>query len=260
MRSKTLYILLFISVLLSSNSYAQQILVNYSDGDNKLTGYFAKAKASKVKAPGIVIIPAWFGITEHEKTSATKLAALGYHAFTADIYGVGNNPKTPQEAGEKSGYYKSNPEIFQSRIKAAIAEIIKKGADPQRIVVMGYCFGGTGALEAARGDLPVKGVISFHGGLGKEATRQNDIIKPRVLVLHGADDPYVPAADISSFQKEMKDGKADWQMIYYSNAVHAFTDKKAGNDNSKGAAYNETADKRSWAHMKLFLNELFMSL
>lgn len=260
MKSKTLYTFLSIFLLLSSNSYAQQIPVNYSDGDNKLTGYFSKAKANKVKVPGIVIIPAWFGITDHEKTSANKLAALGYHAFAADIYGVGNSPKTPQEAGEKSGYYKSNPEIFQSRIRAAIAQLIKKGADPQRIAVMGYCFGGTGALEAARGDLPVKAAISFHGGLGKAAGRPNDVIKTRVLVLHGADDPFVSAADISSFQKEMRDGKADWQMIYYSNAVHAFTDKKAGSDNSKGAAYNEMADKRSWAHMKLFLNELFPSL
>lgn len=257
MRSIKLYTILIATLLVAQTTFAQQNSVNYSDGSTKLMGYFAKAKVAKAKAPGIIIIPAWFGLSDHEKSSADKLAAMGYHALAADIYGTGNNPKTPQEAGEKSGYFKTNTDVFQSRVKAAINEIIKQGADPERIVVMGYCFGGTGALEAARGDLPVKAIISFHGGLGKDAQRKNSLIKPRVLVLHGADDPFIAAADITQFQREMKDGKADWQMIYYSNAVHAFTDKKAGNDNSKGAAYNEAADKRSWEHMKLFLNDLF---
>lgn len=100
-------------------------------------------------------------------------------------------------------------------------------------------------------------MVSFHGGLGKDATRENGAIKPKVLVLHGADDPHVSQKDIEAFQKEMKDGNADWQMIYYSNAVHAFTEKEAGTDNSKGAAYNEKADKRSWEHFMMFLDELF---
>ena len=75
--------------------------------------------------------------------------------------------------------------------------------------------------------------------------------------MHGAEDPHVPQKDIEAFQKEMKESNADWQMIYYSNAVHAFTEKEAGNDNSKGAAYNARADKRSWEHFTLFLNEIF---
>lgn len=258
MRLIKLFTILTLVVFFNGSALGQQKAVNYSDGDSKLQGYLSKATVAKAKIPGIIIIPAWFGITDHEKEAAEKLAMLGYHALTADIYGPGNTPKTPQEAGEKSGYYKTNFSVFQSRIKAAINEIVKQGADPEQIVVMGYCFGGTGALEAARADLPVKGVVSFHGGLGKDSKRSNTLIKPSVLVLHGADDPYVPAADITSFQQEMRDGKADWQMIYYADAVHAFTEKKAGNDNSKGAAYNEKADKRSWEHMKLFLKQLFM--
>ena len=74
-------------------------------------------------------------------------------------------------------------------------------------------------------------------------------IVPKVLVCHGAIDPYASEAQLKSFQKEMNDAKADWQMIYYANAVHSFTEPAAGNDNSKGAAYNEKADKRSWEAM-----------
>lgn len=249
------FIMLALVGTLSASAYAQGVNVNYSDGNAKLQGYFAKAK--QAKAPGVVIIHQWMGLSQHEKNSADKLAALGYNALAADIYGENERPKDPKEASEKSGYYKTHYQDYQSRIKAAINELIKQGADPNRIAVMGYCFGGTGAIEAARADFPVKGVISFHGSLAKDPKRANELIKTKVLVLHGADDPYESAEEIKKFQQEMRDGKADWQMIYYSNAVHAFTDPNAGNDNSKGAAYNAEADRHSWEHMKLFLKEIF---
>ncbi|MDB5257991.1 MAG: dienelactone hydrolase [Chitinophagaceae bacterium] len=243
--------------LIAFSSYGQGKSFSYKDGQDPLSGYLAKAKSTKKSIPGVVVIPAWMGVSEHTNHTADQLAALGYHALVADIYGEGKNPKSPTEARELSSYYKNNPVIYQRRIKAAIDELVKQGADPANIAVIGYCFGGTGALEAARGALPVKGVVSFHGGLGKDTTRAHVTIAPKVLVLHGADDPYVPQAQITAFQQEMRAGKADWQMIYYANAVHAFTEPAAGNDNSKGVAYNELAAKRSWEHLTLFLTDLF---
>ncbi len=254
---KSFFSLLLLCSIFSASSFAQGQDVAYADGTTKLTGYFVKAKSTQAKAPGVVILHQWMGLTQHEKNSANKLAALGYNAFAADAYGTGVVPKNTTEAGEKAGYYKTNYAIYQSRIKAAIAELIKKGADPARIAVIGYCFGGTGAVEAARAGMPVKGVVSFHGGLAKDAARPNVPIKTKVLILHGADDPYESEDEIKKFQQEMRDGKADWQMVYFANAVHAFTQPEAGNDNSKGAAYNATADRRSWEDMKQFLKEVF---
>jgi len=103
--------------------------------------------------------------------------------------------------------------------------------------------------------MKVQGIVSFHSGLGKDVTRPNAPITPKVLVLHGADDPYVPKEEIEAFQNEMRIVNADWQMVYYANAVHSFTNKSSGNDNSKGAAYNEKAAKRSWQSMLNFLKE-----
>ena len=257
MNSFKLSVLVIATLFVARTAFSQGKPLNYTDGDAKLQGYFVKAKSQKAKSPGVVIIHQWMGLSGHEKTSADKLAALGYNALAADIYGTGNTPKNTSEAGEKAGFYKTNYQVFQSRIKSAIEQLIKLGTDPNRIVVMGYCFGGTGALEAARAGLPVKGVVSIHGGLGKDAKRSNGPIKASVLILHGADDPYSPQAEIDQVTKELKEGKADWQMILYSNAVHAFTQVEAGNDNSKGAAYNEAAAKRSWGHLKLFLEEMF---
>lgn len=230
--------------------------VAYADSSQKLNGMaIAPQKGSGTK-PGILILPAWFGIQAHEKDVAQQLSTMGYHVFIADIYGEGNYPKDNTEAGKQAGYYKKNYKDYQRRISLALEQLIKSGANKDNVVIIGYCFGGTGVLEAARAGLPVQGVVSFHGGLGKDASRPNGPIAPKVLVCHGAIDPYVPADEIAAFQKEMNESKADWQMIYYADAVHAFTEPSAGNDNSKGAAYNEKADKRSWRHMKDFLAEV----
>ena len=249
--------LLVLAMIMAATANAQLKGVAYKEGTQKLNGFAGVPKKPLRQKAGILILPAWMGINEHTKEVAAKLNDMGYYSFVADIYGEGNAPSSPQQAGERSGYYKNDPELYQKRIKAALDALIASGADKNNIVVIGYCFGGTGALEAARGGLNVKGIVSFHGGLGKDASRVNGSIAPKVLVLHGADDPYVPQKDIEAFQKEMKDAKADWQMVYYANAVHAFTEKEAGNDNSKGAAYNEKADKRSWEHFIVFLEEIF---
>lgn len=249
--------ILFILLLqMSFTTFAQLTPIEYRDNQQILNGFGIKPKKELDGKPAVLILPAWMGIDEHSKESATKLAALGYYAFVADIYGKDNRPKNTSEAGQKAGYFKNNFLEYQKRIQLALDELIKLGANSNKIVVMGYCFGGTGAIEAARGNLKVQGVVSFHGGLGRDMTRAIGKITPKVLVLHGADDPFVPKADIENFQTEMRNSGADWQMIYYANAVHAFSHKDAGDDNSKGAAYNELADKRSWIAFLNFLKEV----
>ena len=235
---------------------AQIQSVAYKDGNQNLNGFSSKPKKANADNSGILILPAWMGIDDHSKEVAQQLADLGHHTFIADIYGEGNYPKNSSEAGKQAGNYKNNVADYHRRIQLALDQLIKAGANKDKIVVIGYCFGGTGAIEVARAGLNVKGVVSFHGGLGKAEDRIISEIKPKVLVLHGADDPFVSEKEILAFQKEMKDAKADWQMVYYSGAVHSFTNKKAGNDNSKGAAYNELADKRSFVHFLSFLKEI----
>ena len=249
-------ILLFATILFSNTINAQLKPVKYTDGSQALNGLFAKATKKSSQNPGILLLPAWLGIDKASKDIAENLSKLGYNVFIADIYGEGNYPKNTTEAGKQAGYYKKNYEVYQKRINAALQELIKSGANPDNIVAIGYCFGGTGVLEAARGHLNLKGVVSFHGGLGKDATRPVEPITTKVLVCHGADDPFESAAEITAFQQEMRDSKADWQMIYYANAVHSFTNPEAGSDNSKGAAYNPVAAKRSFEHLQLFLNEV----
>jgi len=261
MKTTTFILTTCLCVLSATLSYAQLRSVTYSDGAQKLNGLAAPPRKApeniSASNPGVLILPAWMGIDDNAKSAAEKLSAEGYFAFIADIYGEGNYPKDDKSAGEISSRYKKNPAEYRKRIQLALNELVKSGADARNIVIIGYCFGGTGALEAARGNLKAKGVVSFHGGLARDTTRPVMPIQPKVLVCHGANDVYVPDAQVKAFQNEMRQGKADWQMIYYADAVHAFTDKSAGNDPSKGTAYNEKAAKRSWQHFMDFLQELF---
>ena len=253
---KTIYLFILGILLSTTTTTAQLKPVKYADGDQVLNGLSIKSSKKNSQNPGILLLPAWKGIDNASKQIAENLSKLGYIVFIADIYGEGNYPKDNAEAGKQAGFYKKNHEAYQKRIQLALEQLVKSGASADNIVAIGYCFGGTGVLEAARGHLNVKGVVSFHGGLGKDATRPAEPITSKVLICHGADDPNVKPEEITAFQKEMRDTKADWQMIYYGNSVHSFTNPEAGNDNSKGNAYNADAAKRSFEHLQLFLNEV----
>ena len=230
--------------------------LTYADGATKLAGYVARPAAAKGKIPGVVVVHQWMGLTDHERHVSDELAKLGYVALAADIFGEGVHPKDTSEAGKLAGTYKGDRALYRRRIAAALETLkAQKGVDGSRIAVIGFCFGGTGALEAARAGMPVKAVVSFHGGLDVPAGYEPGTISAKVLVCHGADDPWVPAKDVATFQDEMRKAKADYVFVAYGGAVHAFTQKEAGNDNSKGAAYNEAAQRRSWQHMKDFFKE-----
>jgi dienelactone hydrolase len=189
---------------------------------------------------------------------AAFLGTSGYNVFGADIYGKGIRPQTPQAAGAEAGKYKNDRALLRARVRAALAVLARHElTDAKRIAAIGYCFGGTTVLELARSGADIAGVVSFHGGLSSPTPGEAKNIKAKVLALHGADDPNVPPKEVAAFEKEMRQGGVDWQLVAYGGAVHSFTDWNAGNDNSKGAAYNERADRRSWEAMKQFLAELF---
>ena len=230
----------------------------YADGPAKLAGYLSRPAATKGKAPGVVVIHQWMGLTDHERKVSDDLAKLGYVALAADIYGEGVRPATTAEAGRLAGRYKGDRALYRRRIAAALEALkAQAGVDGSRVAVIGFCFGGTGALEAARAGLPVRGVVSFHGGLDAPGDFKPGPISAKVLVCHGADDPFVPPKEVAAFQEEMRASKADYVFAAYAGAVHAFTQRGAGSDPTKGAAYQEAAHRRSWQHMRDLFQEIF---
>lgn len=229
--------------------------IEYKSGELTFEGFLAFDTNFKGKRPGVLVVHNWMGVSSETESKVTELAKLGYVAFAGDIYGKGVRPVDTKEAGALASKYKSDVKILRERASLALEELKKqKNVNPSKVFVTGYCFGGTAAIELARSGAEVLGIVSFHGGL--TASSDDKAVKGKVLVLHGALDPFVAQKDIDGFVKGMNEAKVDYQMISYANAVHSFTEKAAGNDNSKGAAYNELADKRSWVAMREFLSEL----
>lgn len=251
---------IFLTLFLSANAFAalHSETVEYKDGDTILEGYLAYDDATQEKRPGVVVVHEWKGLGSHAKSSADRLAELGYVAFAADIYGKGIRPQTNEEAGKQAGIYKNDRALLRSRAKKAVDVLTSNPlVDKDKIAAIGYCFGGTTVLEMARSGAPLLGVVSFHGGLNTPTPEDAKNIKVKVLALHGADDPYVPAEEVAAFKKEMEDAGVDYRFIAYPGAVHSFTNPEAGNDPSQGAAYQREADERSWEDMKIFFGEIF---
>ncbi len=232
--------------------------VDYIDGQTKLKGFLAYDDALTSPAPGVLICHQWMGVSDHERDTATALAESGYVAFACDIYGVDNRPKDRQGASKAAGVFYNNRDLLRKRATLGLQQLQSNDkVDDDRIAVIGFCFGGSTALELARSGAKLAGTVSIHGGLGTDSPSDAANIKGKVLVLHGADDPHVPAMEVNSFMQEMRSADIDWQMISYGGAVHGFTQKAAGNDPSKGAAYDKNAATRSWRHMMDFFHEVF---
>jgi dienelactone hydrolase len=233
-------------------------VIGYKHGDEAMEGYLVFEGTGKGKRPGAIVVHAWTGLDAYTKRRTEQLAKLGYIAFAIDMYGKGVKAKDAEEAARLAGIYKADRRLMRSRANAGL-EVLKKHAltDAKRIAAMGYCFGGGVALELARSGADIAGVVSFHGNLDTPNPEDAKSIKGKVLILHGANDPIVPPDQVKAFQDEMRKANVDWQMVIYGDAVHAFTNPESGDNPSRGAAYNEKADRRSWEAMKMFLAEIF---
>lgn len=230
--------------------------VEYKQGDTTLEGYVAYDNAIQGKRPGVLIVHQWKGAGDYEKKRAEMLAKLGYTAFALDIYGKGVRPSTPKDAGAMAGKFKSDRALLRARAQAGL-DVLKAQptTDPQHVAAIGYCFGGTTVLELARAGADVAGVVSFHGGLNSAPNMEATKVSTRVLACHGADDPFVPPAEVAAFKDEMKKAGAKLEFIAYPGAVHSFTDWNA-DGSMKGAQYNKSADEKSWAAMQKFLKDV----
>lgn len=232
--------------------------IEYTQGGMPLDGFLAYDDSSDKARPGVLLIPDWMGVGDYAKSRARQLAELGYVAFAADIYGKGVRPADAKEASGLAGKYKGDRPLYRQRLEAGLAQLTSsKLVAPGQVAAIGYCFGGTGVLELARSGAKVKGVVSFHGGLGTPTPRDAKNIQCPVLVLHGADDPFVKPDEVAAFKKEMADAGVQYEFIAYPGAVHSFTRPDAGSDPGKGVAYNKEADEKSWAAMKKFFSRIF---
>lgn len=235
--------------------------IPYKDGDTQLTGYFVYDDAIATPMPGVLVIHEWWGHNDYARKRADMLAKLGYAAFALDMYGTNKVADTPDDAKKLAGPFYENRGLMHTRALAGLA-ILKEQpqVDTTRLGAIGYCFGGTVALELARRGEDLKGVVSFHGGLAAPERAEPGRVKAQVLALNGGDDKMVTPEERANFVEEMKAAGVNFKSIDYPGALHAFTNPKAtviGERFNMPIAYNESADRQSWDEMQEFFTRLF---
>ena len=232
--------------------------IDYRDGDVSLKGFFAYDERQSGKRPGILVMPEAFGLGAHAKERVQRLVELGYVAFGGDPYGDGVEAADLPGAMKLAGPLTQDPAKFRARGRAALDKLASFAqVDSTRLAAIGFCMGGTFGLELARDGAPLRGVATFHAGLQTQRPAVEGQVKAKLLVLTGADDPFVPADQVIKFQEEMTKAKADWHLISYGGTVHSFTNVDAARIGNPGLAYNKLTDERSWKAMASFFEEIF---
>ena len=242
----------------SANAAIKEEPITYTDGQTTMKGFVVYDDATTAKRPGIVMVHEWWGITPHIHSEAQKFAQQGYTAFIADMYGDAKTADNPKDAGALSGGVMKDPKAMESRFKAAQAELAKQATvNPQRIGAVGYCFGGAVVLNMARTGDDLVAVAGFHASLGLNTPAPAPgTVKAKILILNGADDPFVKREQYDALKKDFDAAKADYRIIEYPGAVHAFTNPEAtelGKKFNLPLRYDAKADAESKAEAaKLF--------
>ncbi len=247
---------------LSASAFAavQGKEVSYSADGTTLKGWIAYDDAVKGKRPAVLVVHEWWGHNAYARERANMLAELGYVALAVDMYGDGKQALHPDDAGKFAGEVAKNKPMAKARFEAAMKLLRKQGnVDAHKLAAIGYCFGGSVVLNMAREGEDLKGVASFHGGLGTDSPAQPGKVKAQIRSFTGADDKMIPAAQVEAFKQEMEKADVNYQAVVYPGAMHSFTNPDADEYGKKfnlPLAYNAEADKDSWAQLQTFLAEV----
>jgi len=262
MKRQLLGVLLALSLATPALAAVTEEPITYKDGETTMKGAVVYDTAKQGKRPGIVMVHEWWGITKHMHNEARAFAGQGYTAFIADMYGEGKTADNPKDAGALSGAVMKNPQTMEARFDAARAQLVKHPTvDPTRIGAVGYCFGGAVVLNMARAGADLAGVAGFHASLGLNTPAPAPgTVKAKILVLNGADDPFVKKEQYVTFKADLDAAKADYRVIEYPGAVHAFTNPEAtamGQKFNLPLRYDAKANEQAKAEAAKFFAQVF---
>lgn len=232
--------------------------ISYQAGDQTMKSYIAFDESKQGPRPIVLILPEWWGLTEYPRMRARMLAEMGYLAVAVDMYGDGKLANNPEEAGQAAMPFYQDPKLAKERIDLALAKAkTYTQADSTRTVAIGYCFGGSMALNYGKMGAPVLGVVSFHGTLDGVPPKKGT--KSEFLICHGGADNFVPQQQIDAFKKSMDSAGLAYTFKVYEGATHAFTNPNAtekGKEHNMPIRYDQAADSASWNDMKLFFDRI----
>ncbi len=262
MKLSILVIGIFVSSMHAVRADIHSEVINYQIVGKPFQGYLSYDDSIAGKRPGVLVVHEWWGHNAYARKRADMLAGLGYTAFAIDMYGAGKLAKHPDDAQKFMQATIADMKIAEARFNEAKLLLQKQpSVDASKIAAVGYCFGGGTILHMVRQGSDLSGVVSFHGSLATKTPAQVNQVKAEMLVLNGADDPFVTAEQIAAFKQEMKVAGAEMEFVNYPGVKHSFTNPDAdqfGKQFNMPLAYNAKADKDSWQRMQQFLKEIFM--
>ena len=232
--------------------------IEYTSGKTKCIGYLAWDETRSGRRPGIVVFPEAFGLNDHARQRAERLAHLGFVALAADLHGEEKlYSDLPSVVPAMQSLY-TDRAVWRGRAHAAFDALVAlPQVDGNRMAAIGFCFGGATCFELARTGAPLAAIVTFHAGIVPELPGDAGRIRAKVLMCHGAEDPVVKKEATEAVMAELRRDKVDWQFIQFGGAVHSFTDAEADKRNTPGFAYSKQADERSWALMRHLFDEAF---
>jgi len=243
---------------LSAEAAVKSEIVTYKVGDTTFKGYLAWDDALTGKRPGVVVFPEWWGLNDYARKRTEQLAGMGYVALAADMYGDGKTTDHPKEAGAMAGAVRANTKDWEARASAALQTLRANPlVDAKKVAAIGYCFGGSTALQLCYTGADLAAAVSFHGALVVPDEKQTKAIKARLLICHGAIDTFIPEETAQKTRAALENGHVRYEMIYYGGAQHSFTNPDADKAGLQGLSYNAAADQRSWASMSALFREVF---
>lgn len=258
---KWIAVVSLLTISITANAKVVTKVIPYTLNGVTMTGYYAYDNAIKGKRPGVLVVHEWWGHDDYARKRVRMLASLGYSAFALDMYGTGKLAKHPENAKKFMMEVTSNMGIARERYKKGLAILkAQDNTNVSKLAAVGYCFGGGVVLDMARQGLGLKGVASFHGSIATKEPAQKDKVKASVLVMNGADDPFVTKEQIVAFKKEMKDANVKFEFVNYKDTKHSFTNPKAdvfGKKFKMPLEYNADSDKKSWVKMQAFFKDIF---
>ena len=233
--------------------------VSYTSEGITMKGFVVYDDNIKGKRPAVLVVHEWWGLNDYARMRARKLAEMGYMAMAVDMFGDGKVASNPTEAQEMTKPFYGNSQLSKTRFEAAFNKIKEfSQTDANKVMAIGYCFGGSVVLNAAKLGMDLKGVVSFHGGLAGVPAKK-DILKAKILVCHGGADKFISEQDIKTFKHQMDSIGADYSFKVYANATHAFTNPEStatGKKFNMPIEYNADADRDSWNDMKTFFSKV----
>lgn len=231
--------------------------ISYSDPDTEYEGFLAFDDSLKGKKPVVLIAHTFRGLSSFEEEKAIALAQLGYMGFAIDVYGKGKRAKNPEEAGQFMAALNDNRPLLLQRMKRSLQQgMTHKGADPEKVGAIGFCFGGKCVLDLVRSGIALSGAVTFHGVYDAPGIHENTPIKTPTLILHGWEDPLAPPQAMHALAEELNRKGALWEMNIYGQTGHAFTNPNA-NARQEGLFYQADASRKSWSRMQSFFKESF---